>query len=711
MMADAFVKPPTGILSGTFSFVSNYDQCLKIPEFDLDDIENVLQKYPRLPSKVKGAYCSFKLRLKRNKYFKRPENETLSEFQENMKKEEHKMDDVYKLQPEFPGYVGLCVPSPCSKVSFENLGLAMKNILLKYIKPNREKFPILVGIDAVSCHQADDLPPASFGTRFISGIFILLAIIVLIGTLADVVFCLKQKRDHISKDEAKHSYDFALEGNFSQMLRSCSAVVSFRQLMDTRVPTHTVKCLYGVKFFAIVWLIMGNTGQLRAGNMTTNMKEMEKTLQTMTTQFVLNKDLAVDTLLVVSGVLSAFGLSKRNGVGHVLRYSGHRLMKTVPMYYLLLWFLICCFARMGAGPTWDIESQRYLSKCGTTWWANMAFINNFLKVENQCMPHSWLVAYLMQGLIVAVIATFSWKKMENVTHFVLGVLVVTTMVIDFVLNLTNNLGPTTLLREYRLGSKNDYMSIVGMQIYSRGGPFFIGLIIGFIFHQKMNSKGTFSKLGRLATTLLWLMILTVVIVTMNATFDWNRGASYPSNSVSAVYDACHRVVFALGTGLLIMLCHAKKGGIVNMLLSWPGFIPVGKLWLLIYLVHPFVIFHSNGTLRAPVYYTKKQLFSEILWNLVISIVVSVVLHILLVAPFQAIERFFYDTFIEPSDESDFSILYLRYTNLKKDVETGSSNQSSPSARKDREELPEPYDKHQRDYPNGEDTTDKSDEKV
>ena len=93
------------------------------------------------------------------------------------------------------------------------------------------------------------------------------------------------------------------------------------------------------------------------------------------------------------------------------------------------------------------------------------------------------------------------------------------------------------------------------------------------------------------------------------------GASYPSNSVSAVYDAFHRVVFALATALLIMMCHAGKGGIVNMLLSWPGFIPVGKLWLLIYLVHPFVIFHSNGTLRAPVYYTKKQLVSDLFFRL------------------------------------------------------------------------------------------------
>lgn len=83
------------------------------------------------------------------------------------------------------------------------------------------------------------------------------------------------------------------------MLRNCSAVVSFRKLMNTRVASDWIRCIDGVKFFAILWLVMGNTGQLRASNMTSNLKEMQKALETMSTQFVLNKDLAVDSLCVV----------------------------------------------------------------------------------------------------------------------------------------------------------------------------------------------------------------------------------------------------------------------------------------------------------------------------------------------------------------------------------------------------------------------------
>lgn len=103
-----------------------------------------------------------------------------------------------------------------------------------------------------------------------------------------------------------------------------------------------------------------------------------------------------------------------------------------------------------------------------------------------------------------------------------------------------------------------------------------------------------------------------------------------------------------------------------------------------------------------------------MWNLVISVVVSIVLHILLVAPFEAIERFLHDKFIEPSTESESSDSYTRYTYPRKGDggESGSSVQSSPSATKNREELPEPYDKHKRDFPD--DSTDaggKPDEQV
>ncbi|OQR75227.1 nose resistant to fluoxetine protein 6-like, partial [Tropilaelaps mercedesae] len=319
----------------------------------------------------------------------------------------------------------------------------------------------------------------------------------------------------------------------------------------------------------------------------------------------------------------------------------------------------------------------------------------------QCIPHSWLLAMLMQGLVFAVIATYFWKKYEDLTHFVLGLFVVATMIADFIINYANNLGPTTLLREYRPGSRNAYMTHVGMHLYSRGGPFLIGLIVGYIFTQKVNRKKTFSKMNRLKTTLMWLMILAAVGATVNATFGWNKGDSSPSPMASAFYDAFHRVVFALVTSLLIMMCHAGKGGIFNMLLAWPGFIPIGRIWLLVYLINPFVIFHNNGTLRAPQYYTKKQLIIEIFWNFFVSIAVSIVLHILLVRPFQAIEEFIYSLLKRSDNDAEPENTFRRY-----DVETGKSDGSpggTPSSI--RKSQPYPMERNCVDY-----TTDVTEEK-
>lgn len=64
---------------------------MKIDDQDIDDIVDVTTRYPNLPSIIKGAYCSFKLRLSRNPGFVRP-NQTMTEFQETMKKEEGQMD-------------------------------------------------------------------------------------------------------------------------------------------------------------------------------------------------------------------------------------------------------------------------------------------------------------------------------------------------------------------------------------------------------------------------------------------------------------------------------------------------------------------------------------------------------------------------------------------------------------------------------------------
>lgn len=103
-----------------------------------------------------------------------------------------------------------------------------------------------------------------------------------------------------------------------------------------------------------------------------------------------------------------------------------------------------------------------------------------------------------------------------------------------------------------------------MQLYSRGGPFLIGLIVGFIFTQKINRKKTFAKMNRLKTTFMWLMILAATGVTVNATFGWNKGWFLWVSSLR--YDAwtCLR---ADSSGSYTFSCTARDeiGGIV-----WPS---------------------------------------------------------------------------------------------------------------------------------------------
>lgn len=69
------------------------------------------------------------------------------------------------------------------------------------------------------------------------------------------------------------------------------------------------------------------------------------------------------------------------------------------------------------------------------------------------------------------------------------------------------------------------MEAVGMKIFTRGGPFLIGLIIGFIFNQKFSAskKPTFASLGKMSSTALWALILLVILAAVNMPYSWNKG--------------------------------------------------------------------------------------------------------------------------------------------------------------------------------------------
>lgn len=57
---------------------------------------------------------------------------------------------------------------------------------------------------------------------------------------------------------------------------------------------------------------------------------------------------------------------------------------------------------------------------------------------------------------------------------------------------------------------------------------------------------------------------------------------------NALYTGLIRIGWAIGTAILILLCHTGKAGYINKFLSLRFWVPLGKLGLSIYLLHPVI---------------------------------------------------------------------------------------------------------------------------
>lgn len=647
LMLDAFVKPPPGIFGGGFTFVSDYDACFKVPPVNATKTEtsfkllNVTVLEPR--------YCSIKLSVSQlpednSSHHEGPHTGMMA----LLDKEKENLRDVSELLDEFPGFLGLCLPSPCTKKSvqtvFKSLGYGLSQFLKK--PPN-----VKLGLDVVDCvtkaeTKRREATPTVLAALIIAGI---LAVLVVFGTLIDTILLLVEDRGPASKEIAKlHAYEVRSPRPTCEVLRSFSAYRNMRMLMRGRHPKGTLKPLAGISSLSFIWILLGNTLQLRAYNLTMNLKELKHVLDLHVVQFAVNSSLAVDALMTVLAMAITYAvvgqLRRKFGpdncsITSYLRsfWSASKwfILGVIPAYMLLLLTLNAVFPAFSSGPTWPMESRKFLSQCPDYWIWNVVFVNNFYPTNQQCMPHTWLMAYVTQAILFAAAITFFLVRYPKITLVTLGACIFGCMLTTFLVNLWHNLGPTTLLREYRLGSREEYHDKIASNLYTRGAPFCIGIIAGYI--QSVNPRQATNKWQRLAG---WAVSLTLLLGTINGTYRWNKGPIPPGGIDYAAYDAFHRFLFAVGLSIMAVACCRGHGGVINVFLSWPGWLLISKLGFLFYILHPFIIFFSNGTTKAPLYQSVKLVIEELLWNLLATIVICIPCHLLFEAPFLRLTEFF-----------------------------------------------------------------------
>ncbi|XP_071100848.1 nose resistant to fluoxetine protein 6-like [Haliotis cracherodii] len=634
-MADATGKPGPGLLKGNLQMYGNFDECLEVRGAVDGNDSNTIE----------GNHCLAIITLPSSitDIFNNPITGRLLEGS----------------VPSFQWH--MCVPKSCSEQDMEQVlnSLPLRDLNMTVLSLN--------------CRHDKDLGNDISGIVgvIISSVFVLVAIV---GTLYDIITSANRDKQHndvisgkyvnqpvsvdgsvsnhdneLSMDRKRNSmvdgqslYDtkesrelFAKpkESIGKQLLLAFSITRNTEKLLSVNSSASDLSCLHGVRVLSMAWVILGHT-VLICLTSAINPVDGFKDLSSFTMQAVTNGTVAVDTFFVMSGCLVAVLFlreKEKNGkltARQMVLYYVHRFLRLTPLYMMVIMFYVCISGYFRDGPLATPLPDR--ENCRRNWWINLLYINNVYKSSPTeiCLGQSWFLANDMQFYWIAPLALVPLACGWPFIGFLVILVLIATHIISY-----------SYLEYFVKGSavvnSAQFSTEIYFMPYCRVGVFAIGMTLGYILH-KTQCKANIPKAW---LTLGWILSVGVGLVCTYITYDeWTDGQITWGRSSLLAHEVLFRPAWALCVSWMIFVCCSGYGGIVNSILSWKAWIPVGRLTYGAYLLHVMVLTNHQANRRTPPYYSIEHLSYEFLGTWSFTYGLSFIFAVLVEAPCLGIEK-------------------------------------------------------------------------
>merc|ERR1712038_543228 len=181
---------------------------------------------------------------------------------------------------------------------------------------------------------------------------------------------------------------------FQQILLAFSWVTNLEKLFDTTVRPGTMRCLQGIRFFSMTWIVLGHTLNFIPGNVS-NILDFLKAQNRISMQPVVTMSLAVDTFLVLSALLVSYQTAanmSKNTINWAHFYF-HRFWRLTPVYLMLILLACTLYLHLPEGPmVRTVDASR--PGCINYGWTNILYINNLYPEYNGmgCVGWTWYLA-------------------------------------------------------------------------------------------------------------------------------------------------------------------------------------------------------------------------------------------------------------------------------------------------------------------------------
>ncbi|XP_076451827.1 uncharacterized protein LOC143287601 [Babylonia areolata] len=421
------------------------------------------------------------------------------------------------------------------------------------------------------------------------------------------------------------------------LVKAFSVLTNMPKILSGKKSPNAIHCLHGIRFFSMLWILLGHTYNYGIVSVidnptTANLVEADAIFKRFTFQAIMAGGFTVDTFFVLSGLLVTYLTLKemakgKKGCGYWIMFYVHRFWRLTPMYMVVLMVFCCLHIYLGGGPLWP-QVLEAADDCKDSWWTNLLYVNNLVNVDKMCMGWTWYLANDMQFYWISPIFLIPLSLMAP-----LGVVMVVSLMgmgiaLSFYFEHKNG-GDLLTMHE-----DGGYWKEVYIAPWCRVAAYTVGMLLGFVlFRVKRTTL-------RMPTAVVgWLLTWAVGLFLCYIPYTKNKagGTEWTVWEYSA-YEAFGRPAWAMCVAWIIFACHNNRGGFINSILSWEGFLPVSRLTYAAYLVHPVIMMLHVFSKKALIFIDDYDLAYLYMGHTLTAYLTAFVFSLVAEAPALALER-------------------------------------------------------------------------
>uniref|UniRef100_A0A6P7FQC7 Nose resistant to fluoxetine protein 6-like n=1 Tax=Diabrotica virgifera virgifera TaxID=50390 RepID=A0A6P7FQC7_DIAVI len=415
---------------------------------------------------------------------------------------------------------------------------------------------------------------------------------------------------------------------------------NIRDLSKIEATEKPLRIFYGMKAFSLIMILTGHRSALFTAAPQITLDYVEELYRTLWAAIIFHADLFVDTFFLISGLLVTYGLLNNLNTGKkfnpvfmvVARY-----LRLTPLYAFCIFYQATLLYHMGNGPLWEPVLGQEREDCRKNWWTGILYVSNLIDSEHMCMVQSWYLACDFHFFLLALVLIYILHKNTRcgilVTILCMLATIYTTFSIIYVYQRPAFLRFLPKFLENPKGSYDYNLSYI--KSYTRGLPYFIGIIAGYIY-IKYKTKDYEISQGRYYGILVIASSLIAILIFSGKVF-YNPYHKYNVLEAS-IYGSVHRLLWAVGNLAFLYGISFGPEGLLYKFFSWTIFVPLSKLTYGAFLVQISFQIRDIGLSVNPKKFDVFNVLGLIILDAVYSFSLAFVLYLLVEQPFKKIAR-------------------------------------------------------------------------